>query len=95
MWSFPAASLYEKAGTVTNTFGDVQLARKAADRAGVKPDFEILVPASRSDGRRCEDACTLRQERHDGLIWASRAARKPAKPTVMQSGWWPTVWNPS
>jgi len=40
---FPAASLYEKTGTVTNTYGDVQLARKAADRAGVKPDFEILV----------------------------------------------------
>ncbi len=39
----PAASLYEKTGTVTNTFGDVQLAHKAADRAGVKPDFEILV----------------------------------------------------
>ncbi len=40
---FPAASLYEKTGTVTNTFGDLQLAKKAADRAGVKPDFEILV----------------------------------------------------
>jgi NADH-quinone oxidoreductase subunit G len=40
---FPAASLYEKSGTVTNTFGDVQMVRKAADRAGVKPDFEILV----------------------------------------------------
>ena len=40
---FPAASLYEKSGTVTNTFGDVQLVSKAADRAGVKPDFEILV----------------------------------------------------
>jgi NADH-quinone oxidoreductase subunit G len=40
---FPAASLYEKSGTVTNTFGDVQLVEKAADRAGVKPDFEILV----------------------------------------------------
>ena len=40
---FPAASLYEKTGTVTNTFGDVQLAHKAADRAGVKPDLEILV----------------------------------------------------
>jgi NADH-quinone oxidoreductase subunit G len=39
----PAASLYEKTGTITNTFGDVQLAKKAADRAGVKPDFEILV----------------------------------------------------
>ena len=40
---FPAASLYEKSGTVTNTFGDIQIVRKAADRAGVKPDFEILV----------------------------------------------------
>ncbi len=39
----PAASLYEKSGTVTNTFGDVQIVRKAADRAGVKPEFEILV----------------------------------------------------
>jgi NADH-quinone oxidoreductase subunit G len=40
---FPATSLYEKTGTVTNTFGDVQMASKAADRHGVKPDFEILV----------------------------------------------------
>jgi NADH-quinone oxidoreductase subunit G len=40
---FPAASLYEKTGTVTNTFGDVQLAKKAADRPGVRPDFEIIV----------------------------------------------------
>jgi NADH-quinone oxidoreductase subunit G len=40
---FPAASLYEKTGTLTNTFGDVQLARKAVDKAGVKPDSEILV----------------------------------------------------
>jgi NADH-quinone oxidoreductase subunit G len=40
---FPAASLYEKTGTVTSTYGDVQLAKKAADRAGVKPDFEIIV----------------------------------------------------
>ena len=39
----PSASLYEKSGTVTNTFGDVQLVKKAADRAGVKPDFEILI----------------------------------------------------
>jgi NADH-quinone oxidoreductase subunit G len=40
---FPAASLYEKSGTITNTFGDIQMLRKAVDRAGVKPDFEILV----------------------------------------------------
>jgi len=40
---FPAASLYEKTGTVTNAFGDVQMVKKAADHSGVKPDFEILV----------------------------------------------------
>jgi NADH-quinone oxidoreductase subunit G len=39
----PAASLYEKSGTVTNTYGDVQLVKKAADLPGVKSDFEILV----------------------------------------------------
>jgi NADH-quinone oxidoreductase subunit G len=46
----PSASLYEKTGTVTNTFGDLQLARKAADHAGVKPDFEILVRLAGSMG---------------------------------------------
>ncbi len=39
----PSASLYEKSGTVTNTYGDIQMLRKAADRASVKPDFEIIV----------------------------------------------------
>jgi NADH-quinone oxidoreductase subunit G len=47
---FPAASLYEKTGTVTNTYGDLQLAKKAADHAGVKPDFEILVRLADSMG---------------------------------------------
>jgi NADH-quinone oxidoreductase subunit G len=47
---FPAASLYEKTGTVTNTYGDLQLARKAADRAGLKSDFEILVRLADSMG---------------------------------------------
>jgi NADH-quinone oxidoreductase subunit G len=47
---FPAASLYEKSGTATNTFGDVQLVRKAADRAGIKPDLEILVRLAGSMG---------------------------------------------
>jgi len=47
---FPAASLYEKSGTVTNTYGDVQLVKKASDRAGVKPDFEILVRLAGSMG---------------------------------------------
>jgi NADH-quinone oxidoreductase subunit G len=39
----PAANLYEKAGTVTNTYGDQQLVKKAADLAGVRSDFELIV----------------------------------------------------
>jgi len=39
----PAANLYEKSGTVTSTFGDLQLVKKAADRAGVRSDFELTV----------------------------------------------------
>jgi len=45
---FPAASLYEKTGTVTNTYGDIQLVRKAADTPGIKSDFEILVKIAAS-----------------------------------------------
>ena len=36
---------------MTNTYGDVQLVKKAADRAGVKPDFEILVRLAGAHGR--------------------------------------------
>ncbi len=39
----PAANLYEKSGTVTNTYGDQQLVKKAGDRAGVRSDFELIV----------------------------------------------------
>jgi NADH-quinone oxidoreductase subunit G len=39
----PAAAPYEKAGTYTNTCGDLQLLNKAADRAGSRTDFEIIV----------------------------------------------------
>jgi len=40
---FPAANLYEKSGTVTSTFGDLQLVKKAADKAGTRSDFELIV----------------------------------------------------
>ena len=39
----PAANLYEKSGTVTNSYGDLQVVKKAADRAGVRPDLEMIV----------------------------------------------------
>jgi NADH-quinone oxidoreductase subunit G len=38
----PAASAYEKNGTVTNVCGEVQRLRKAAQTMGSKPDLEII-----------------------------------------------------
>jgi NADH-quinone oxidoreductase subunit G len=39
---FPAASAYEKNGTFTNTSGEVQLLRKAAEVMGTRSDFDLL-----------------------------------------------------
>jgi len=39
----PVANAYEKAGTYTNTCGDVQMLRKAGEFAGVRTDFECIV----------------------------------------------------
>ena len=52
----PTASLYEKSGTVTNTYGDLQLVKKAADRAGVRTDLELIVRIADTMG---EDVHTL------------------------------------
>jgi len=38
----PASSAYEKAGTITNTCGEIQRLRKAADAVGPRSDLEIL-----------------------------------------------------
>jgi NADH-quinone oxidoreductase subunit G len=39
----PAANAYEKAGTFTNTCGDLQLVKKAGEVTGTKSDFEMMV----------------------------------------------------
>ena len=39
----PAANAYEKAGTMTNTSGDVQLVKKAGEISDTKADFEMIV----------------------------------------------------
>ena len=39
----PAGNAYEKAGTMTNTCGDLQLVKKAGEISGTKPDFEMIV----------------------------------------------------
>jgi NADH-quinone oxidoreductase subunit G len=38
----PAASAYEKGGTVTNTTGEVQRLTRAINTMGAKPDLEIM-----------------------------------------------------
>jgi NADH-quinone oxidoreductase subunit G len=39
----PAASAYEKSGTMTNTCGDLQLVKKAGEVSDIKGDFEMIV----------------------------------------------------
>ena len=39
----PAANAYEKAGTFTNTCGDIQILKKAGEVTNTKPDFEMIV----------------------------------------------------
>ncbi|MGH9605080.1 MAG: NADH-quinone oxidoreductase subunit NuoG [Terracidiphilus sp.] len=72
---FPAASLYEKSGTVTSTFGDVQLVRKAADRAQVKPDFEILVRLAAGMGAEIKSLVYFGKGAVHGDLGQSRGAQ--------------------
>jgi NADH-quinone oxidoreductase subunit G len=39
---FPAASAYEKDGTVTNTAGEIQMLRKGVEIMGPRTDFDLL-----------------------------------------------------
>ena len=47
---FPAASAYEKDGTVTNVTGEVQLLKRALKTMGTKPDLEIFALLAKEMG---------------------------------------------
>jgi NADH-quinone oxidoreductase subunit G len=51
----PAASAYEKSGSMTNTYGDLQLVKKAGDRAGTRSDFELIVRVAGAMGAKVSD----------------------------------------
>ena len=51
---FPAASAYEKNGTVTNVCGEVQRLHKAVGAMGTKPDLEIMGLLAREMGVAAE-----------------------------------------
>ncbi len=71
----PAASLYEKSGTVTNACGDIQMVRKAADRAGVKPEFEILVRLAGAMGVNVASLAPFSRRGTTGDLGQSRGAQ--------------------
>ncbi len=56
----PAAFAYEKAGTVTNTCGDLQRLKKASDVHGVKADFEIIIRLAEKMGADVEKLVPFR-----------------------------------
>lgn len=53
---FPSASAYEKSGTFTNTCGELQVLRKAADIPGVRSDLEIILHLARLLGADLADS---------------------------------------
>ncbi len=50
----PAAYLYEKSGTVTNSYGDIQMVKKASDTSGGRPDFELIVRIADKMGAKAQ-----------------------------------------
>ena len=56
----PAAFAYEKAGTMTNTCGDLQRLKKASDVHGVKADFEIIIRLAEKMGADIEQLVPFR-----------------------------------
>jgi NADH-quinone oxidoreductase subunit G len=74
----PTSNLYEKAGTVTNTYGDQQLVKKAGDRAGVRSDFELMVPFGRgvhADMGQTRGAQSGEADRHS--VWLAAQNLEP------------------
>jgi NADH-quinone oxidoreductase subunit G len=47
---FPTSSAHEKSGTFTNTCGDLQVLRRAADMPGIRSDLEIILQLARMLG---------------------------------------------
>ena len=58
----PAASAYEKSGTVTNTCGELQRLRKAVETLGARPDFQIILKLADALG------ASLRPSRMDDVL---------------------------
>ena len=92
----PTGNLYEKSGSVTNSYGDLQLVSKAADKAGVRTDFElIVVRLADKFGHDLKTLVPFRQgpsRGHGaGEPWSTSPARQIATPSFSP----PTTWSQS
>ncbi len=71
----PAASAYEKSGTVTNVCGEVQALKRAVTTMGAKPDLEIFRLIARAMGAALAepDPATV----YAAMGWAEGAEARP------------------
>ena len=71
----PAAMLYEKAGTVTNSYGDLQLVNKAADKAGTRSDFGLIVRLADKMGHPVKNLVPFGKRGLRAVVGQSRGAQ--------------------
>src|SRR4051812_23177551 len=71
----PACNAYEKNGTFTNTAGDLQQVKKAADFAPAKPDFEIIVRIADTLGANIRELVPFSNEADRADMGQSRGAQ--------------------
>src|SRR3954470_6566910 len=71
----PACNAYEKNGTFTNTAGDLQQVKKAADFAPAKPDFEIIVRIADALGANIRELVPFSNEADRADMGQSRGAQ--------------------
>ncbi len=86
----PPANAYEKAGTFTNTCGDLQYVKKAGDVVSVKSDFEIIVRIAEKMGYDIHQARAVWARHPRRLRADARRAVGRGRPTRrLAAGPWP------
>ncbi len=89
---FPAASAYEKTGTVTSVCGEVQQLKRAISTMGVKTDLDIFTLLARgmrlnTDGWKLEDVqAAIRRSRELAVMEAKSDRVRSARDTLFTSG---------
>ena len=82
---FPAASQYEKSGTVTNACGEVQRLKRGIEKMGAKPDLEIFRLVAREMRLELPEAAPLAMAPPAGIEARPELVRS-AEDTLFTSG---------